>query len=368
MITTLQLCNFRNHENIKFDLSRHNVIVFCGENGVGKTNVLEAISMFSGSSGIHGAKNEDIIRQGSESDFWHINVEIDNTKFVLGYLKSKGKRVYKVNGKQVRNSLDFLRENYILWLTYATDRLFVESPANRREFIDMLCSAVYKEHSANLSLYEKLARERIRILKKYCESGIRHDIANWLDVIEPQIADLGIKVSENRINIAKLLEANKVNDNSFPEFVNNIYGIVEQRLSNLSAEEKKTYYKEELKSRRVKDGYAGKTTFSPNSSDWIVRFKNKNMFAYNCSAGEQKILLCGIFLSFVIYKVQNDKRHLIILLDDVIAHLDENYREILFSYINRFAKSNGHMVTIFLTGIDREQFKPLGDDVLFFGL
>jgi DNA replication and repair protein RecF len=188
------------------------------------------------------------------------------------------------------------------------DRLFLQAPAARRDFIDMFCSVSSITHMRNVRNYEKLTKDRLKILKDYVNNGgKKEDIKKWLDVLENQIAEFGIKIADERIKIVDALEMNQIK-NGFPEFRNEMTGAVEDSILQPDNSAKIACYKEELHNRREKDGFSGMTTFGPNRSDWRVFYAEKKMCASMCSAGEQKMLLNGVFLSFVANRLKEDSQ------------------------------------------------------------
>ena len=366
MINRLQVNNFRNYSGLRLEVPcDKRVVVLYGKNGEGKTNVLEAISLLFESNGLRNAKYEDMINRNSVMNHWNITAETTTGTFSSGYVQTgnSGKRVYKVNEKNVRNLGEFRKDNYVLWMTYETDRLFMQSPSDRRDFIDMFCNVRSPEHAQNVKDYEKLTRERLKILKKYCENGISQDISKWLDVIEKKIVDLGIKIANERKLIASELEKYQIRNGEFPCFKTKMAGRLEDEI--LQSENAEELYQNELINRRQKDGFSGSTTLGPNRSDWIIVHEEKQMPAGHCSAGEQKMLLTGIFFAFIIHNMESDRRQLIILLDDVIAHLDPLHQNLLFKYVKSFTKESQN-VSVWLSGTDRNLFKELEDSAVFF--
>jgi DNA replication and repair protein RecF len=367
MIKQLQINNFRNYENVKviipFD---KNVVVLYGANGHGKTNILEAISLLSGSNGLRRAKYEEIINRNTRKNYWSITVKTENSVFTSGYIKNEnsGRRIYKIENESVKNFSEFLKERSILWMTYENDRLFLESPANRRAFVDMFCIATSRFHADNLRNYEKLAKERLKILKQF--TGNRnHDTSKWLDIIENKIADFGIKIANDRMKMVEELEHRQPQNREFPKFQNKMVGPIEQFSFSQNSTLNQEDYKIELTNRREKDSLIGATTFGPNRSDWKVLHTEKQMAAEFCSAGEQKMLLSSIFFSFVIKSIQNDSRKLILLLDDAITHLDANHRALFFKYIKELVTKNTTRVSVWSSGTDKNIFEELSDIALF---
>lgn len=359
----LILNNFRNHVKTEIRIDgTSDIFVLFGENGKGKTNILEAISMFSGGKGLRHCKAEDITRHGEYA--WSVILSVDDGIFSCGY--ANGRKIYKISDKNVRNLNVFAKNHYVLWMTYETDRLFVESPSSRRNFIDMFTASKYPNHEELLKTYEKLTKERIKILKK-SDGIINESINKWLIIIEEQIVNVGLKIASNRIAITQDIELGQTNTSIFPQFTNKMTGNLENIIN--SSTDIQENYKAELFNRREKDFFTNSTTIGPNRSDWEVFHMKNNISATKCSAGEQKMITLGVFLSFVKQNIKHDNRCLILLLDDVIAHLDSKHRSILFEHIktlrNYFIQNNMRIM-IWLSGTDKNLFKEFTDSAVFF--
>jgi DNA replication and repair protein RecF len=242
------------------------------------------------------------------------------------------------------------------------------SPSSRRDFIDMLCCVKDKHHNLLVKNYEKLTRERLKILKANLGKPISTDIATWLDIVEAKISDLGLKIATNRILVTHELEKFQLKNNEFPEFKNQMTGLLENSIINEETESRLESYKSELRDRRQKDGFSGSTTFGANRSDWKVVHTEKQIEAELCSAGEQKMLLSGTFLSFVVRNLKYDERNLILLLDDVIAHLDSKHRALIFKYVKSLVEQNPKKISVWLSGTDKCLFDELEDNALFFNV
>jgi DNA replication and repair protein RecF len=367
MINSIRINNFRNYENIKLVIPNAPspvIVVLYGNNGEGKTNLLESISLFSEFGGLRRAKYDEMINKKYEH--WAVVLDTQICSFAMTYNRATGKKVCKIDDNPRRNLSEFSKNYYVLWLTYEMDRLFLQAPSARRDFIDMFCSISSVLHMKNVRNYEKLTKDRLKILKNYVNSSSeKKDINGWLDVLENQIAELGIKIADERTKIAEVLEMNQIRD-GFPEFRNKMTGAVEDSILQLDNSSKIECYEKELHDRRERDGFSGMTTFGPNRSDWRVLYAAKSMDASMCSAGEQKMLLNGVFLSFVASRLREDSRHLILMLDDVVAYLDAAHRALLFANIKDFVFRHAERLSIWLSGTSRELFSELGGRVTFF--
>ena len=366
MIKHIRINNFRSHSHLKIDTDK-TIVVWYGENGAGKTNILEAISMFSPGRGLRRARFEEMIGKKSGENFWNVTIVINDEEFSSGYIKTdkSGRRMFKISDKATRNLDEFSKNNYVLWMTYETDRLFVQSPSDRREFIDMFCNSRYPNHASNILKYEKLARERQKILKEYYEKNRSADLESWLDIVETNMASFGIEVAKDRIRMTEELEESQFKNDKFPAFKNRMTGSLEEKIGTVAFDDLFQTYKKELSSRRQKDFITKMTTFGPNRSDWEVLHINNNMEASLCSAGEQKMLLTGTFLSYILRNIKSDPRNLILLLDDVVAHLDLNHRNLLFQHIKDLVRICGEKISVWLSGTDKTIFEDFQDEALF---
>ena len=366
MLNKLQINNFRNYNTIKLSLQTDKrIVILHGKNGIGKTNILESISLLYSSNGLRKARYEDMINNKAQQHYWNITAETGYGEFSSGYVKNEnaGRRIYKINGKNVRNLDEFRKDNRVLWMTSETDRIFMQAPSDRRDFIDMFCDISDPQHRSTLKDYEKLTKERLKILKRFCENGMNEAISKWLDILEEKIAGLGIKIAKTRSKIATELEKLQIRNGDFPLFRSKISGRLEDDI--LEQSNCNELYKQKLKNQRQKDAFSGSTTFGANRSDWIVFHEEKQISAEQCSAGEQKMLILAIFFDFILQHIKSDSRNLIILLDDVITHLDTTHRNLLFRYIHSFVQ-NSHNVSVWLSGADKELFHELEGEALFF--
>ena len=118
MINKISLNNFRNHINLRILVPKEKrIVVLYGKNGVGKTNVLEAISLLFTPTGIRKAKSEDIVCKNNINDYWNVIADTESGAFFSGYMRNSDcvRRIYKVNEKNAKNLNEFHKENYVLW-------------------------------------------------------------------------------------------------------------------------------------------------------------------------------------------------------------------------------------------------------------
>ena len=359
-VVSLYLKDFRSYSELVLD-THAQVIVITGENGTGKTNLLEAVSLLSPSKGIRKAKIADLARFGSKS--WGISANIfhpvyGDLQFGVGDLGDEtAKKIIRMNGETLKTHQDIGEMITQLWLTPAMDRFVVDSPSNRREFIDHIGWTFNLEHSSHLSTYEQALKERSKLLKE----GVRDKI--WLDGLEKTISQMGIAIVSWRTTVLEFLK--KIIDDllipaGFPRFELSFQGQIETFLENKSALEAEDFFLEQLALSREVDAFKGGATIGPHRSDLSFLFSPKNTPGYLCSTGEQKILILGLVLSSIKLLELKSQGVPLLLLDEVIAHLDPKYRHILFDQIKSLK------VQTWMTGIDIHDFGEFRSQGIYF--
>ena len=369
MINFIQINNFRNYELSRIDnLTR--IVVLYGANGSGKTNILEAISLLSYGRGLRNAQYESMINNKTDQNFWSITVRFGSHKLLSTYTKENkvGRRTFKIDDKQSRKIDEFAQNYYVLWLTYETDRIFMQSPSVRRNFIDVMCYSLFPNHEELINQYDKVSRERQKLLAARFDntsSSHKYSSDKWLDIIEEKIVTCGLDIIKNRLETINIIQNHQTDFTDFPNFDTKMIGPIENYMQSnnaVTSEEIKRYYAETLSGSREKDYYTKSASVGPNKSDWSVMYRKKNVNAALCSAGEQKMMLVAVFLSFMNYKLSSDHRDMILLLDDVTTHLDDAHRNSLFEILKHASTSTDKM-QIWLSGVRRDIFETFNDNM-----
>ena len=312
-VTRLTLNDFRSYATASLDPGPGFVLLF-GENGAGKTNLLEAVSMLAPGRGLRGASLLEITRQGG-SGGWAVAARLQATEIGTGTLAAAPeRRQVRINGAPAAvNSLSEWLS--LLWLTPTMDRLFTGSAGERRRFLDRLVLALEPAHAHHASRYEAAMRARNKLL-----SEERWD-ESWLTSLEAAMAEHGDRMAEARARTVVALEerlANAPDD----EFASATIG-----LEGWSGDDLETL----LGANRRRDLAAGRTTEGPHRQDLAVRHRSKAMPASKSSTGEQKALLLGLILGHAELVADRRGEQPILLLDEVAAHLDPRRRSALFA-------------------------------------
>jgi DNA replication and repair protein RecF len=313
-VSRLSLTDFRSYSDALIEPGAGFVLLY-GENGAGKTNLLEAVSLLSPGRGIRGAALSEMARQGGSGAF-AVSARLGDIDIGTGTAASAPeRRQVRINGAPASaNSLgEWLS---VLWLTPAMDRLFTGPAGDRRRFLDRLVLALEPAHAHHAARYEAAMRSRNKLLS----DPDRADPA-WLDGLEAQMAEHGTAIADARARTVAALDERTA---SAPddEFARPVLALEGWSGRDLAAE---------LRSGRSRDAAAGRTLSGPHRQDLAVVHRAKAMPAAQSSTGEQKALLLGLVLAHADLVAEKRGQPPILLLDEVAAHLDPTRREALFS-------------------------------------
>lgn len=377
----LHLTDFRSYTHMTIE-PEANSVVLTGPNGAGKTNILEALSFLSSGRGLRSCKLSDISRLEKDSGNsnmlrrgWSVAARLETPDGTVtmgtGITTSDGsgvsdcdpdagirdRRVVRIDGEMVSGPAAFDDILQVSWLTPQMDRLFIEAPSGRRRFLDRIVANFHSSHSREVNAYERVMRERNRLL--FEGSGD----ATWLDALEGRMAEHGVAVAAARLDAIDLLShAIEETTSSFPRAALMVEGLLEERLLNNPALAVEDDYRNILKASRKEDCRSGRANYGPHKSDLLVVHKDKTMPAELCSTGEQKALLIGITLASARVTATSFGAAPILLLDEVVAHLDKKRRMSLFDELSALGSQT------WLTGTDRLLFEELSGRACYYSV
>jgi DNA replication and repair protein RecF len=322
-LTRLILTDFRSYETASIEPGPGFVLLF-GENGAGKTNVLEAVSMLSPGRGLRGAPLSEMARRDG-SGAWGVAATLSSpspsrekvaAEIGTGTLPTAPeRRQVRINGAPA--SVNGLSEWLsILWLTPAMDRLFLGSAGERRRFLDRLVLALEPGHAHHSTRYEAAMRARNKLLAEEA-----HPDPSWLSALELQMADHGRAIASARQRTITAL-SERLEPAPDDEFARAKLALEGWRESDLATE---------LRHGRVRDAAAGRAAAGPHRQDLAVEHAAKRMPAARSSTGEQKALLLGLILAHSELVAERRGEPPLLLLDEVAAHLDPIRRTALFA-------------------------------------
>lgn len=360
----LHLTDFRSYQRVTLEPHGRSVVL-TGPNGAGKTNILEALSFLSAGRGLRSCKLSDVSRMADRRYNWAVAARLETPDGTLDLgtglvdtdtseVGQRDKRVVRIDGENGASPAAFDDILQVAWLTPQMDRLFIEAPSGRRKFLDRIVANFHTAHMREVNAYERVMRERNRLL---AEDGD----GSWLDALEGRMAEHGVAVAAARLDaLERLAGAIERSTSSFPQALLAVEGLLEQGLTDGPALAVEDGFRKVLRDNRSIDSRSGRTNAGPHKTDLLVTHKDKAMPAALCSTGEQKALLIGITLASARITATAFGAAPILLLDEVVAHLDKTRRVALFDELAALGSQ------VWLTGTDRNLFDELGDRVSYY--
>jgi DNA replication and repair protein RecF len=353
-VRRLALADFRSYASLDLAVNAR-LIVLTGDNGAGKTNLLEALSLLAPGRGIRRAELGDCARDSGRGGF-AISVELATRKggVQLGtgiepQTNAPLLRKYRIDHAPARSIRGFSDHVRVVWLTPAMDGLFMGPAGDRRRLLDRLVLAIDADHGTRVASLERALRSRNRLL----EEGPGAD-RGWLDAIEREAAELATAVAAARIETVSRLAAliTETGDKTapFPWADVALEGEIERLVGTCPALEAEDIYRGILRGNRSRDAAAGRTLIGPQASDLCVRHGPKQVPAAQASTGEQKALLAGLVLAHARLVATMSGLTPLVLLDEIAAHFDPVRRDALFEALETLGGQ------IWLSGADKATF------------
>ncbi|MCV3269964.1 DNA replication/repair protein RecF [Roseobacter sinensis] len=343
-LSALTLSHFRSHKVGRLALDGRPVALY-GANGAGKTNVLEAVSLFSPGRGLRRSSAEDMTRR-PEALGWKIAgvlQSLNQLHEIEIWSEAGAARQVRIDEKAAPQ-VALGRIARVLWLIPAMDRLWIEGAEGRRRFLDRMTLSFEPGHAEVTLAYERAMRERNRLLKDMVRDPA------WYAALETQMAEAGVVIDANRRTaLTQLAEAQEGAQTAFPA--------AELTLTHADGDLPKTVedVRAALADSRPRDVAAGRSLIGPHRADISGVYAAKGVPAKDCSTGEQKALLVSLILANARALARDFGAPPLLLLDEVAAHLDPDRRAALYDEIAALGAQ------AWMTGTEAELFAALGD-------
>lgn len=331
-LINLKLTDYRNCRNIEIDFSRGKILII-GKNAQGKTNILESIYFLSTLKSPRTSNNIELINFDAEKLCIEADIIKADTEIGLGYIYTKEKtRELKINGVKSRPK-DF--KSVLKTVLFSTSDLLLlrGNPSDRRDWLDRAISQVYPAYDDRLSKYDKIRIQKNNFLKELVK-GVQLD-ETLLEVYNEQLVITGSniiflrkkflkeieKIAKEKHRIISETEDLKIRyDCSFLEEETELDQIVEK-------------FKASLEERRIEEIRRAQACVGPHRDD-IQFFINKNEATKFASQGQQRTIVLALKLSELDIITDKTGDEPVLLLDDVLAELDDIRQNYLLKSIN----------------------------------
>lgn len=326
--------------------------IITGNNGIGKTNMLEALSLFCPGRGLRNTKLEEMLNLNfSSTNPWKISGTVyglDGESIVSTQFSSSSqekKRRITINDIEIKKQHELARACSISWVVPQMDGVFIQGSSSRRKLLDKLCSNFNETYSDILNKYEYFIKERLSILKQDNPDN------DWLNVIERKISELAVIIASIRIETCSTIQniLDKL-DYNLPKIRISVQGDLEKQIFSTPSLQLEQDFCNILNKNREIDSFSKRTNVGVHKSDLLVFNAFKNINAEMCSTGEQKLLLLAIFLAEVLAFIEVKGIIPILLLDDIMSYLDKERRYMLYEIMRDLGAQ------VWMTGTDEEHF------------
>ena len=337
-VKNLKLENFRNISNLNLEFDEE-INIICGENAQGKTNIIEALWLFSGAKSFRNSKDQELIKFGENvakisAQFDMLGVQNDVS------IKINDKKTAYLNEKKLSNTSN-LAGKYNAVVFSPTDlNLVTDGPEKRRRFLDIAIGQLYPNYIEILRNYSRAIMQRNKIIKDY-----RYDktISIMLDVFETEIVDMGNKIINYRKNYIEVLN----------KYVSDIYNGIssgKEQIEIFYISKNDTLNIENIKNSREKDMFTSTTSIGPHRDDIIFKINGIDARSFG-SQGQKRSVALSLKLAGAEVIKEVCGEYPICLLDDVMSELDENRQNYILNHIRNWQS--------FITCCDTSNIKNL---------
>lgn len=335
-ISSLSLRQFRNLEELSLPLDPE-VNFFLGQNGSGKTNLLESLSILSLTKSCRGSSDEDLVSWGQS--FYRIRGELTSDASEVSSIEAVTEFAQRKRRAFFRNDVRSSAPDIVGHLPTVTFlpqdlHIFRGPPAERRRLLDQLLSQISPTYLRDLSSFQRVLKHRNALLKRIREGGgRREDLALW----DQELSQYAGRVTLARQQLIETLNCT---------FAHELQELGENRFStaciryvcktcSASEQEITDEFLRLLAERYERDILLATTTIGPHRDDWVIEFDSRPLESFASRGQERLCLLALLFLEVSYIELQRGEKP-VIMLDDVFSELDDLRQEHLLKSLSGY--------------------------------
>ncbi len=304
MIKKVILKNFRNHKFFELSITKPFVYI-SGDNGSGKTSILESIYFCSTTKSHRTSDESELILRGEP--FTSVKIETTKDKFELVFSKA-GKRAF-INKLEKRRISDYIGNLRVVMFSTQDINLINGSPSNRRQFLDLEWMQINKNYLYQLNKYKKVLKQRNNLLKKIKIN----DDPTFLNILAEQLLPLGSEIIKER-----KMFINKLNNHLLATY--HMFSKHKVKIIYKPNVDEKGLEKH-LKKQQKQDIIYQTTLVGPHRDDFYIDFNGFDAKSYS-SQGEQRLIVVALKLALLKLIEEQTNQRVVLLLDDVLSELD----------------------------------------------
>jgi DNA replication and repair protein RecF len=333
----LRLVNFRNYRDVVVPFSPR-VNVFVGENGQGKTNLLEAMYLISQGDSFRYGDNTTLINSNNQEALIQALITQNDLHYKLKLGLGKSRKVLTLNDKKV-SSADVRKIFASVVFSPESLSSIKEGADHRRELVDELLVTFDRRNADVIADYRKALRTRNKILKNHLDGSQDLTLTrDLLSSLEPQFVRLGADLSYARIQALKGIskEFNNAMQYISGESAVDIsveYTISDQNALNFSLEEVTFALQKRLRELHDAELSSGASLVGPHKHDIVFLYGQKDSRFY-CSQGQQRAIILSFKMAQIVYHRRAHGTYPVLMLDDVLSELDKAKRNALITFLH----------------------------------
>lgn len=333
-IEKILLKNYRNIDNTYLNLDP-NLNIFIGNNGQGKTNLLEAVYLMATTESHRTNRDSELIQWDKESALVQLKLIKTDYDLTISYkIEGRNKQI-KVNKNPLEKISDLVGNLNVILFSPEDLKIVKGGPSNRRKFLDLEISQVNPYYYHLLKEYDHIVKQRNNLLKKMYNKNNRD--LDLLEVWDDKLAEKGAKIIYKRLEVLnKLKILARLAQRKLTSGQENLNIEYESTLNVNKDNEKEEINKiflDKLKRDRESEFDRGYTLSGPHRDDLLFKINEMNVRKYG-SQGQQRTVALALKLAELEFMKSESGEYPVLLLDDVFSELDKNRRNTLLSIIN----------------------------------